>query len=1317
MESPKFQNIKVELNLRTSDPEVLEKLDALLRLGLIDDRRVRQLCQEFLSMPLPEVERSREAGEQGSREAGEQGSREAGEQETPRPPVPPVGEQRCRTAVPPSPRPPVSQPPRPLVPSPISSLVEELSLRWLLFLGVFLVVVSSGVLAATQWERFSAEAQYLVLFGYTCLFALASWWGRSKANLRLTAQTLQVVTLSLVPVNFWVMDGFGLWGSVLGWVVAAIASLTLTFIFTSLISGKNSSPLNKSAVILSYLHWGWGWPGWALAAVYSGIIGTSVITVYRRQTQVKDNQKPLWQQPVAIIIAYSLAILLLRAIFVAGVDITQLGLAIGACGWLLAWLSEEEHQRYPEFRAVGIGETSGFCLLFLGWFVSVQTVPWQAIYVSLLALWWLGIRLVRRFQVPDFVAIFIIGLQAYLLVRELIPLSVRTGVATTAVDMAKAADAPYTVYSLTLLPYLLLTVWLTDWLYRQSGPENLQPRRCAVVGDRLCLALGTVMMAVGLNNPTVITLNLLASTMILAVVTNRRNQLNYDSSLPILVNLTNSVGLLTICSAINRFFPGLTLVGWVYVAIGLMVAQWGFVIIAAKWRPNYDNLSLFCEKGAWYLGLILASFSYSLLAVRLENTAFWQPATAAESLPWLITPFMLTLVAVNKSGKTRRDIGFLSAVALVMANLLLWQTHETLLIGCGIATGLMLVNTRLWRKVEAAVITFGFALVFGGLLLFEALLRFPTIPFDIYWEAIGLTICSLSLTYQRLNLQPQPLAKMYARAASGWAIFLSIGMLVLLTLYSIVIRWEWAWGQPPAPNTYIIVTIILIAIGVGYRRWPNIQNLEIYAWAWCLELLAAEVLIFWDNSRLSLAIANIILAIAVQILGDFWTKTGAEAEKRRAALDSIPIIYGAMGAVLRSGTFTSWTGITTLGLALAAAGVGRRRPETKFLVHLAMVGISACAFEVLFYQIYAYNDTDKLIAIAALCASITYAYQVFSPWLIAWWRLSEFEIKIWSHLHWGLGSWLLLQSISLPNGTQDWLALGTGAFLSNYAIWQGRRSGAETATTQAQEIWVYLGLLEAGGMVLYILSKFPPAVLAAVLDWGGALAAVIACFLHFLPWENWGWPARPWQVAAKVLPAAAVVVSAWEIHPGGLLAVAGFYIALARINGEIRLTYLSVAAVDWLLWRWFWEMQFWNPLWYVTLLMLYLLYIAQIDPDLTKPEGKPSRHLLRLFATGGWCFTSLFTAHWLVTGGISAATIMVGLLMRVRAFLYVGTLVFLLNAFYQMVILATRDAVLKWVVGLIAGVSFIWIAATFESRRQEVVALVQNWLSELESWE
>ncbi|WP_080806966.1 hypothetical protein [Halomicronema hongdechloris] len=80
-------------------------------------------------------------------------------------------------------------------------LRTELSVIWLLGLGVFLVVLSSAVLAATQWSRFTGVGQYLVLWGYTLAF-----WGASRVSdrpqLRLTHHTLAITTLLLVAPEY-----------------------------------------------------------------------------------------------------------------------------------------------------------------------------------------------------------------------------------------------------------------------------------------------------------------------------------------------------------------------------------------------------------------------------------------------------------------------------------------------------------------------------------------------------------------------------------------------------------------------------------------------------------------------------------------------------------------------------------------------------------------------------------------------------------------------------------------------------------------------------------------------------------------------------------------------------------------------------------------------------------------------------------------------------------------------------------------------------------------------------------------------------------
>jgi hypothetical protein len=108
-----------------------------------------------------------------------------------------------------------------------------------------------------------------------CLFL-----GESQSNLRLTAQTLQIVTLLLVPVNFWAMDGFGLWRNPIDWIVVAVATVVLSAIAFSLWKREQQPPLPIiNYLALSYLHWGWSLPGFPLVAIYLGT-GATLATFY-----------------------------------------------------------------------------------------------------------------------------------------------------------------------------------------------------------------------------------------------------------------------------------------------------------------------------------------------------------------------------------------------------------------------------------------------------------------------------------------------------------------------------------------------------------------------------------------------------------------------------------------------------------------------------------------------------------------------------------------------------------------------------------------------------------------------------------------------------------------------------------------------------------------------------------------------------------------------------------------------------------------------------------------------------------------------------
>ncbi len=76
-----------------------------------------------------------------------------------------------------------------------------------------------------------------------------------------------------------------------------------------------------------------------------------------------------------------------------------------------------------------------------------------------------------------------------------------------------------------------------------------------------------------------------------------------------------------------------------------------------------------------------------------------------------------------------------------------------------------------------------------------------------------------------------------------------------------------------------------------------------------------------------------------------------------------------------------------------------------------------------------------------------------------------------------------------------------------------------------------------------------------------------------------------------------------------------------------------------------------------------------------------------------------------------------GLVFRIRAFLYVGTLVFALNILNQLVLLNATYPFMKWLLGIAVGFSLIWIAADFERCRTQWLQLTQSWLQDLEGWQ
>ncbi len=534
--------------------------------------------------------------------------------------------------------------------------------------------------------------------------------------------------------------------------------------------------------------------------------------------------------------------------------------------------------------------------------------------------------------------------------------------------------------------------------------------------------------------------------------------------------------------------------------------------MVAEWVLSVGRNWWLWRRSAWHLGLVLAAISYVLLAEV-------SPDAGLMILMGLTIPVTLTWLANRRHFPQPQIATWLSLVALIALQPWTWLISLTRLVTLGVATGLMLLNTRQIPRVVMAVHTVGFSLAFVWAAIWQA--RAGDISLELGINLLAGAVLTLWLLRSGI-LKYLATASSYGKAMDGWAIALCSSELILLTWHSLEIYWR---ILPAAPAGVLAVAITIGAI--AYRGWRLPTDWIVYSLGWSLELLTAEVLGFTDGV-IYLAIANVVLGLMTQLTGDWW--------QRRAGMNHLPnswhvmpLFYGALGVALRWGTFQMWTGWSTLGVALIAIGVGRRQAEFKPLVYLAMIGVSLSAYEILLYQFSQMPGAlgDRFIAMTVLGTSLLYAYRVLSPWLSHYLVLTESELKVAAHLHWALSSCFLSMAVFSPLKSSGLMGLGAGVFLTRYAIMQGRSH----SRPKESEFWVYVGIIEGTAIGIYALHTWiGQDFFRLLVPWGPALSAVVAYFFYTLPWQSWGWPLQPWQRSALVLPLVDLGVSLPTLH-------------------------------------------------------------------------------------------------------------------------------------------------------------------------------------------
>ena len=1419
MATPQDPILSIQLSVRASNPALLQGLDRLHELGLISDERLRNLGREQLSCTLPlaqaqtaaqppAVDRSKRepalAAAAGGKFITQAQSSSAAAKKTAAP---------SQTTNP--------QTAKPRKPSALGnwmqSFMAEVSVLWLLFLGLFMVVVSSAVLAASQWQNFSAVGQYLVLLSYTLAFWGAGQWAGRNPKLQLTAQMVQRVALLLVPINFWAVDGFGLWRSPTGWIVAVVVAIALSFLLKQTLAPLTKALPNRQRLLinvlaLSWLHWGWSIGIMPLLASYVAMVGTALNLVYpddkaskksSLQTKAQATQSPadpIDQKAkaeatkaktakqnntlsIALVLLFGALLLLSRAVLAAGVPVAQLGLAIGLCGAVLLWRDRSETTKLPG----KLWSTVGGLLMLLGWVVALQLEPpLQSFAVSLLGLLILWDRLGRLRTTFDLTAIFFVGLQAIWLARRFAPEALRQVFVDRVAAIAGNSGMPFALVGVTVFPYLLLFLWLGEGFHRSKQPKLA---RQALF---LSTALGFGLTIFSIGNPLMRALNLTFSAITLGVMAKRReigkvqpahtalatskaqlqsrsgSKTSDSTAAPTKASTKTASGggwialfqILTLGAVFSWAYvigEDMSLLPWSLLCLGCVALEW---FISLGIGPA-KNLARSWRQSGWVTGLLVAGLGFLLSYLDLVIHNFDRNDAPLGHLCWWLVPLGLLAMAEHPRCLYPKTARVFSLITLALVQPLGWMETGTRLAGFGLATLLSGLHSRRWQRLWVVAIAVFWSIVFTMALALELWPDGMALRADpVIWGAeVGL----LWLLWGLLRPQPRKLTQLYGRATKGWGIVLAIPLVLGLLEFML----DGLSRTSSSVGNSAIIAATLPSFSLMFSLWRIRSNVAALGLGLFGGLTLATILERLNASPLQAAVAFLASGWLLLLVGELWLAkhpakistsnakttlqkvtnakpTEAQANQPKPqrtgqttarllelSCHLLPIAYALVGLLFGHARFTTYSGLITIVAAFILLGVSRRHRPFNILGYLGLGMVSIGCFELLFYQLSQASGGDAgdgVVLIGLLSIGLAWGLRLLLPLLHRWLKLDSNGLRQFTAAHWGLGSIIALMALLMPlSETGGLLWMGLLAIAGLYALIESRRKQAGATSNFPWLDAAIVQLLCALGYGIHLLYFWP-----TLLAWAAAVACPIAMLLEIMPWERWGWNSKAGQRWAALMPGIVTLLTAWDIKIQVLLIVAVFYAGLAQRRRQVRLGYISLVLVDWALLHIFDQFNLRDILWYGGLGGANLLFLAQFDPQfnnqLLEQPARNLRHWLRCLGTATVCLSGLYQAEVGIAGlsgfaagllpiGLGLVFIAAGIALRVRAFLYVGTVAFALRVLLQIWQYIQDDSLFLWAIGIALGLVLIWIAATFEARRSQITALMNYWVTELEAWD
>ncbi|PZO15647.1 MAG: hypothetical protein DCF25_13355 [Leptolyngbya foveolarum] len=901
----------------------------------------------------------------------------------------------------------------------------------------------------------------------------------------------------------------------------------------------------------------------------------------------------------------------------------------------------------------------------------------------------------------------------YILLWSALPIIARESALSALAQISSGPTDNLVWASLGLFPVLLAMLLLAKRL------RHWQQSKLAQQTELVTLAFGAALIALSLPSSFTIAANLTLSTFTLIALGRSRHSLK-------IATLTHIVGLLAIATSIYYFAPDLTVQRWTYVALGSGMAEILIHVVSRsdRWRKNL-----------WFGGIGLLAIAYFLLVTHYDQQPSWL---------WLPIPVLFCAIANHRRTLYPKTAAVLSTGAFILQTPWIFLSWATAIINFAIATLCTGLNSRIWRSLPATLFAVGEVIALTNSILLYGFTRFSDPDPGWFLSLCAIEIWALWLLPRLISRRSGLLSALYQKSCLLW----SFALLALFALTQTIVAVAFPsslYTPSPNPLACSILATILLAAALLENIHHRPAEWKYWSLGWAVaNIVVLGLLASGTTGANEYGIACLILAFVAQIMGDLWVK---KHPGYRISWHGIPLLYASIGGWLGHITshastrglpeglpdsqliLSAETGLYTIAAAVIFTAIGRRDPKLNPLSYLGLLAFTAGAYELLIYQLSQASSGspgDGVTLLAALALVIALVEKWLSPWLQRYLKLSIAAVQNTAHLHWVFGSILsvlaLTAELSQPTGTRLWTSISL--LLAAYALTVGNRRWTPQTHITNHTVWTSVGLLEV--LLCLTFSRFELFFDRAVLlTWAGVITCIASTIIYRLPWDRWGWPLRPFRLLSIWLPMLTIATTILQIEIPGLLAVSAFYAGMSKACNRIRLSYLSIFLLDWAIFDYLDSQSLLTALGVALITGLSMLYIAQVDPYFQAIQQRQQRHILRILASVAIALTALYQAEtaepMLLYAGLTLVLclgfIFAGLMLKVRAFLYVGTLTFVVQIIRVLWLFISTYSLLLWAVGIVLGLIFIWIAATFESRRSQVTQLLDTWTAALDTWD